>query len=179
MWLVWAMACGSGTQELRSAPTEPTVTLAPPAPQAEIVWSNLASLFPDDGPAMPAPLGSLTPGMGAGEAIAALDAARAPGDRIEREEVGGHVVMRSVLRDWTDVAVSLVLDETGERLEQVSLTLPATEALAALGDRWGAPEVTFGAEGRSIYRWRRDGAPWRAALDAVGGDRAVLSYERP
>lgn len=176
---MWAMACGSETRELRSAPTEPTVTLAAPESSGGIVWSNLASLFPDDGPAMPVPLGSLTPGMGADEATAVLDAARVPGVAIEREEVGGHVVMRSVLRDWTDVAVSLVLDAKGEHLEQVSLTLPATEALAALGDRWGAPEVTFGAEGRSIYRWRRDGAAWRATLDAVSDERAVLVLERP
>ncbi len=179
MWLAVIVACGSGGGELRSKPAEPTVDLSTPQGGGAIVWTNLATLFPPDGPALPAPLASLAPGIGAEEAAAVLESAREPGVEITREEMGGHVVLRSVLREWTDVGVSLVLERDGQHLHQVNLSLPATDAIAALGDRWGAPEVAAGAEGRPIYRWRRDGAAWKAELDAVGAERAVLAYERP
>jgi hypothetical protein len=179
MLVAWVIGCGSGSGELRSKPTEPTVDLRAPRGGGAVVWTNLAALFPAEGPGLPAPLASLAPGMGGEEAAAVLEAARAPGVEITREEIGGHVVMHSVLRDWTDVGVSLVLEPGADRLQQVNLTVPADDALVALGDRWGAPEVASGAEGRPVYRWRREGAPWRAELDAVGAERAVLAFERP
>jgi len=179
MLFAWVMGCGSGSGELRSQPAAPTLDLTAPASDGGVVWTDLATLFPEQGPALPAPLASLVPGMGAEDAAVVLEAAREPGVTIAREELGGHVVLHSVLRDWTDVGVSLVLEPDAQRLLQVNLSLPATGALAALGDRWGAPEVATGAEGRAVYRWRRDGAPWRAELDALAGERAVLVFERP
>jgi hypothetical protein len=175
----WTVGCGS-PEPVRSAPTEPTVALAPPdAAQQGVVWSDLADVFPEEGPALPAPVAALVPGQPADAAIAVLEAGRHPAGPIRRSVLGGHPVHRALLRDRPDVSVSLVLDTSGATLHQVNLNLPEDQALAVLGDRWGTPEVTSGPSGTPVHRWTRDGAPWAAELQSAGEGRAILAFRAP
>jgi hypothetical protein len=180
MLVVWTMLAGCGFPEepLRSQPTEPTVSLKPAEEPPGIVWSDLAGLFPEAGPALPAPLAGLVPGQPADAALAVLEAARHPGGRIRTTTLGGHPVVHAVLRDRPDVAVSLVLDKTGATLEQVNIALPSDEALAVLGERWGAPTMTSGPNGTPVPRWSREGAAWAAQLEPAEPG-SILAYRAP
>jgi hypothetical protein len=176
--LLWTIGCGS-PEPLRSAPTEPTVSLKPADAPQGVVWSDLAAVFPELGPALPESLAGLMPGQPAEAALAAFEAARHHAGPVRSFELGGHRVARGLLRDRPDVSVSLVLDTSGATLEQVNLNLPADEALAALGERWGAPDITSGAGGIPMHRWTRAGSTWTAELQPAGEDRAILAFRTP
>ena len=174
--LLWTVGCGS-EEPLRSAPTEPTMSLKPADTPPGIVWSDLAASFPEQGPALPASLAALAPGQPAREAVAVLETARHKAGPIRTYELGGHQVSRGLLRERPDVSVSLVFDTTGATLEQVNLNVPQDEALAVLGQRWGPPEVISGQpDGAMGHRWTSDGSPWAAVLMPAGEGRGILAF---
>jgi hypothetical protein len=182
--LVW-MVVGCGSSEpgtIRSQPTAPTAEIGGKVlEQPEIVWTDLTDVFPTTPCAPPARLGALAPGAKGADAHAALDAAHLPGTRMTGDVRGGKLVVNGILDGHPNVTVMLVLDEQGEALEEIQVSVPKDEALAVLAARWGAPTSTeFQPDDRSIYRWSAPGAPWAVEiLPSHEGKEAIIRYHRP
>lgn len=169
------VACGA-PEPVRSTPTAPTVDLGGDRKQ-EIVWTDLAEVFPTRPCALPGPLAGLVPGMGGAAAREVLDAARQPGVRVMGEPRGDAMVFSTLFAGHPTLGITLVLDADGAALREVQLSVPSEVAQPMLTARWGpADEVEFRPEGRSVHRWREPGATWVVELLPIEGDRHVVRY---
>lgn len=179
MIVLWMWACGwmGPPEPVRSVPTEPKVDLTGEGPiKATMVWSDLAEMFPE-APGMVRPLAELIPGSPAERVREVLSEARKPGARpLQEDELAGHPTLSTVLRHGsTDVPVTVVLDEAGERLESVDLAIEWPSASAVLGDRWGTPPGPPIQEGRAIARW--SAGSWVVELHRYRDGRGIVHFE--
>lgn len=174
----WLMGCGE-PEPLRSTPASPTVTFEQSVGPQDILWTDLQELLPQRPAALPELLSGLRPGMAGAEAREVLMAAHQPGVRVFSQPVGERFAVASMLKGYPSVGVTLILDDEGQQLSAVDLSLPDEVAVPLLINRWGDPAgSTMQDGGKARYRWEVEGEPWSVELWPAekAGDKAVLKF---
>jgi hypothetical protein len=160
----WVLGCGE-PGPVRSEPVPPTVTFEEEGKTEEIIWTDLAEVFPQRPAALPARLQALAPGMEGSAARDVLMAAHQPGVKVFAQPVGDSLAVASILADTTNVGVTLLMDAEGKQLQAVDISIPDDVAVPMLTTRWGDPtSTTFQDGGLARYRWEPPGEPWTAEL---------------
>jgi hypothetical protein len=155
-------------------PTEPTRELVEAGAQEEILWTELTEVFPPRAASPPVGLEGLRPGLSGAEARASLEAAHQPGVPVIGRTAGGHMVLTTLLADFENVGLTVILDDEGAALEHLEVSLPDAAALPMLSVRWGEPTaMQMSADGQPVYLWAPADTAWKVELRTVTAAGAI------